>query len=434
MNPIESRVSGYCADKGLLPAGRPILALVSGGPDSMCLLHLMLRVHDGPVGVLTVDHGLRAGAAAEADAVCAAAAALGCEAHRVELGLAGGPGVQERAREARLEAALAVADRHGYARIATGHTADDQAETVLFRIARGTGRTGALAMAPRRGRIIRPLLCLRAEETRRWCVEHGVATADDPSNRDDVHRRVRVRRELLPALERVHPGAAGNVVAFAELLRDEAEVLEAAVDEAWARAAAPDGGLRTEALLAEPPALRRLLVRRLIAGAGLPAGAGERAHVERALEVAARGGRISLPGAGGVARERGALVAFGPEPPVPAAVPLGVPGRARFGDVAVRAEVGVAIPPAPGAVAVRVGGPYEVRAPRPGDRIAVAGVGHRSVGRVLADAGVAARLRPRVPVVARGDHVLWVVGHRAGDDVLAARGDEAVVLRAERAA
>ncbi len=424
----------YCAGEGLLPAGRPILALVSGGPDSMCLLHLLVRVHSGPVGVLTVDHGLRAASAAEADAVCAAARGLGLAVHRVRLELEGGAGVQERARNARLEAAHDTARRHGYARIATGHTADDQAETVLMRIARGAGRTGALAMAPRRGRIIRPLLCLRATDTREWCVANGVATADDPSNGHEQYRRVRVRGELLPALERIHPGAAGNVVAFAGLLRDEAEVLERAVDEAWARVADGAPGLRVDALQLEPPALQRLLVRRLIGGVGLPAGALERRHLERALAVTGDGGRISLPGAGGVARERGRLVAFGPDRPAPAPVSLSVPGRACFGEVAVCASVGAAGPARPGSVALRVDGPFQVRGPRPGDRIAVAGVGHRAVGRLLADAGVAARLRPRVPVVAQGDHVLWVVGHRAGDDVLAARGDEAVLLHMERAA
>lgn len=408
--------------------------MVSGGPDSMCLLHMLVAVHRGPVGVLTVDHGLRPAAAAETRAVEEAARALGLRAHRVELGLAAGSAVQERARDARLAAAEDVARSHGYERIATGHTAGDQAETVLLRIARGAGRTGAVGMAPRRGPFIRPLLCLGAAETRAWCAAHGVATVDDPSNADDAHRRVRVRGELLPALERAHPGASANVAAFADLLRDEADVLEAVVDAAWERAADEGGGLHVDRLRAEPPAVARLLVRRLIAAAGLPGGAVERRQVERALRVAREGGRVSLPGAGGVAREGRLLTAFAPAAPAPAPAALPVPGTASFGDVTVRASVGAAGAPRPDAVALAVGGPLELRGPRAGDRIAVAGVGHRAVGRVLADAGVPARLRHRVPVVARGDRVLWVVGHRAGDDVLAAHGREAVLLRMERAA
>lgn len=434
MNAVESRVARHCAEHDLLPAGRPVLAMVSGGADSMCLLHVLVGVHDGPVGVLTIDHGLRPEAADEVEAVAAAARALGCAVHREALGLRAGPGVQERARDARLAAAARTARRHGYVRVATGHTADDQAETVLLRVARGAGRTGALGIAPRRDDLIRPLLCLTARDTREWCARRGVAVVADPSNADTAYRRVRVRRELLPALERVHPGAGANVAAFADLLRDEAAVLDEAVAAAWDRVADGDGGLGVAALGAESPAVRRLLVRRLIAGAGLPAGAVERAHVARALAVADDGGRVTLPGAGSVARERGRLVAFGPAGPPPAPAALAVPGRARFGAVAVSATTGPADDPRPDAVALRVDGPLEVRGPRPGDRLAMRGGGHRAVGRLLADAGVAARLRARVPVVASGEHVLWVVGHRAGDDVLARRGDEAVLLRMERAA
>jgi len=226
----------------------PVLAMVSGGADSMCLLHMLLAVHDGEVGVLTIDHGLRREAADEVAMVAAAAEALGCRVHRAALALPPGAGVQERARSARIELAERIAAGHGYERIATGHTASDQAETVLFRIARGAGRSGALGIAARRGRFIRPLLCVTGTETRRWCRDAGVTVVRDPSNRDPAYTRVRVRREFLPALERVHPSAAAHVASFADLLRDEDEVLTTVVEAAWTRTSHPAGGVDVVAL------------------------------------------------------------------------------------------------------------------------------------------------------------------------------------------
>lgn len=400
----------------------------------MCLLHMLLAVHDGEVGVLTIDHGLRREAADEVAMVAAAAEALGCRVHRAALALPPGGGVQERARSARIELAERIAAGHGYERIATGHTASDQAETVLFRIARGAGRSGALGIAARRGRFIRPLLRVTGTETRRWCREAGVTVVRDPSNRDLAYSRVRVRREFLPALERVHPSAAAHVASFADLLRDEDEVLTTVVEAAWTRTSHPAGGVDVVALRQEHPAMRRLLVRRLLTGAGLHGGALEREHVERCVEVAATGGRVSLPGGAGAAVERGRLVAFPGSPPAPAGATLEVPGRVDFGGVRVLAEPGIAPPPGADTVAVTDVGPLEVRGPRPGDRVPLAGGGRRAVGRLLADAGVPARLRDRVPVVACGDRVVWVVGHRAAADLLAPTGAPAVVLHRERAA
>jgi tRNA(Ile)-lysidine synthase len=423
-------VAEHCRRHDLLPSGRPVLAMVSGGPDSTCLMHLLARLHDGPVAVLTVDHGLRPEAAGEADAVLEAAAALGLPATVARLGLAPGPGAPARAREARMAAAERAAAAAGAARIATGHTAGDQAETVLFRMARGTGRSGALGMAPRRGAWIRPLLRVAPAETRAWCAEHGIATVADPSNRDPAYARTRVRDGLLPALRAVHPGAERHVAALADALRDEAALIAPLVEAGWARCA--DGaGIDAAALLAEPPPLARLLVRRLLERAELSLDA---EAVARALDVAAEGGAVDLPG-GRVARERGRLVAIGAAAPAPAPAPapLDVPGAAAFGQALVRAERGPAGRPAPDRVAVAVDGPLVVRAPAPGDRLPLAGGGHQAVGRLLAAAGVPARSRSLVPVVATPDRVVWVAGHRAAPDLLAPPDGAGVVLRLEGA-
>jgi tRNA(Ile)-lysidine synthase len=424
---LESRVADHCRRHGLLPSGGPVLAMVSGGADSTCLMHLLIGIHDGPVGVLAVDHGLREASRHEAEGVREAAAALGLTAHVERIGLAPGAGVQERARTGRLAAAGRVARENGYERIATGHTASDQAETVLFRLARGTGRTGALGMAPRRGRLVRPLLCATAAETRRWCAQQGLEVVEDPSNSDPAHARTRVRAGLLPALAAIHPGAEAHLAAAADLLRDEAELLEPLVEEAWERVGGGPG-LDPGGLAGQPRAMRRLLARRLIAEAGLGGDALGGDSVARVLETAADGRRRNLPGGGGVALEGGRLVAFGPAPGAPTPAPLAVPGATPFGGVVVRAAAAAAAPPTTHRVAVRLDGPATVRSPRPGDRLTLSGGGRRAVGRLLADAGVPARLRHLVPVVVSGERVVWVAGHRAAADLVVRDGSEAVVL------
>src|SRR5262245_34032687 len=181
---LVARVADYCARHDLLTAGGPVLALVSGGPDSTCLAHVLREIHDGPLPALVVDHGLRPEAGGEAEAAAVAMRALGLPVRLERLGLRPGPGAPERGRAARLAAARRAAAEEGADRIATGHTASDQAETVLFRLARGTGRTGALGMAPRRGALVRPLLCASGAETRRWCADRGLRTIADPANDD----------------------------------------------------------------------------------------------------------------------------------------------------------------------------------------------------------------------------------------------------------
>jgi len=408
---------------------------VSGGADSTCLMHLLARLHDGPLTVLSIDHGLRPEAAAEAAGAAAAAAALGLRARVEALGLAPGPGAPARAREARLACARRVAAEEGCRRIALGHTATDQAETVLLRLARGAGRTGAIGMRPRSGDLVRPLLCLEGWETRRFCAERGLPVAEDPSNADPAYARTRARTGLVAALEGLHPGAAARVAAFADLLADEAQLLDGLLDAAWARCADREG-LATAALAREPEPLRRLLVRRLVHEAGLPAGAAGAEAVARALalaEAAGAGGSAgpeAVPG-GAFAVDRGRLVAERRREP-PAAAPLVVPGAARFGGALIVAEPGAGVPATPRLVALAAelaARGLVVRAPAPGDRIALAGGGHAAVGRVLAAAGIPARRRAGVPVVAAGDRVVWVAGHRASADALAANGRPAALLR-----
>jgi tRNA(Ile)-lysidine synthase len=421
---LTAQVAAYIARHRMIDETTRVLGLVSGGADSMCLLHLLADRAPDRVGVLTMDHGLRPEAAREVDAVADAARGLGLPVWIEQLEVGGGPALQERARDARHAAAHRLAAAHGFDRIATGHTASDQAETVLFRIARGTGRSGAVGMSPVSGNYIRPLLCLTAGETRAWCQARGLAVVDDPSNADMRFARTRVRHGLLPELNAVHAGAERAVARFADQLRDEAEVLDDAVDVAWQRCARGDG-LQVAALAGHHPALARLLIRRLMIEAGVAAESG---WIDRCIALTVSGGRpIQLPG-GVAAVDRGLFVIEPSPAPPPMPMRLDVPGQVVFGCRIVRARHGLAEGLSGTRVAVRVDQPLLVRSVRPGDRVALAGGGRQAVGKLLGAAGVPARHRPNVPVVVAGDQVVWVGGYRVEPTLIAEPSSPATLL------
>ena len=275
---------------GLLAPNRPVLVLYSGGRDSTCLLDLAVRIAGpGAVTALHVNYGLRTQADAD-EAHCAAR----CDQFGVALEVrrparAEGEGnVQAWARRERYAAARALAAPRD-ADVAAGHTATDQVETILYRLASSPSRRALLGMRPREGSrpptsrpptLIRPLLGVTREQTAAHCRARGLDWREDPSNDSDAYARGRVRNELVPALERVHPGAAANVLALAELLAAEGAVLDELVDGVLGGA----HEISVAALRAQPPALRRLVVQRLAdAAAGEPAAGVAR----RADEVAA---------------------------------------------------------------------------------------------------------------------------------------------------
>ncbi|MGI8848070.1 MAG: tRNA lysidine(34) synthetase TilS [Candidatus Dormibacteria bacterium] len=235
------RKVAVAADRfAVLTPGETVVIGVSGGPDSTTLLDALGRLAPPRAWTLHavhVDHGLREGSAAEAAIVAGLAEARGLAFHAAVADLTGSGSLQMRARRGRLRALAAVSDRLGATAIALGHTADDQAETVLYRLLTGGTARSLVAMAPRRGRLVRPLLRVRRTETVAYCAALGIIPLDDPGNRDPRHRRVRIRHEVMPLLESILPGCHRRLLALADAAQADAGSLAAVAEAEFAEAA-----------------------------------------------------------------------------------------------------------------------------------------------------------------------------------------------------
>lgn len=271
-------------ESGLLLPGGPLVVGVSGGPDSLCLLDCLRRLGHRPI-VAHFDHGLRPESAAEAQQVARLADAwdLPFEGGRADVRAArGGRGsLEEAGRLLRYQFLVDVAGVHQAPGIATGHTADDQVETVLMHLLRGAGSSGLRGMppssdlgewngirAPAGLRLIRPLLTTWRAEVERYCALRGLEPMRDPSNLDPRHFRNRLRHKLLPLLEDYNPQVRQSLFRTAQIMAAECELLDRTVQAAWPRCVRAAGAgclaMDREAVLREPLAVRRRLVLRVV--------------------------------------------------------------------------------------------------------------------------------------------------------------------------
>lgn len=295
-------------EAGRLIAGPgPVLVMLSGGRDSVCMLDLAVRAR-GPeeVRALHVNYGLR-GEAGEDERHCAALCdrlGVPLEAERPRRPQGTG-NLQAWAREERYAAAARLAEGAG-ATIVTGHTADDQVETILYRLASSPSRRALLGMRPEDGRLARPLLDTTREETTAYCEERGLGWRDDASNEEADYKRNLLRRDLIPELAKIHPAARENVLRTAALLREEAELLDSLVD---AELADGEGGASVphERFARLHPALRRLVLQRLAdEAAGRPVPGAAR-FAEQVAGLRRGGSRLDLGGGIQAVLENGSL-------------------------------------------------------------------------------------------------------------------------------
>jgi tRNA(Ile)-lysidine synthase len=406
-------------ESGLVRPGEPLLVMVSGGGDSVALLDIAHRL-GAAVSALHVNYGLREEASLDQALVQRLCGERDIALTVEQVSLPSEGNLQELARDAR----YALAERSAAGDYAAAHTASDQAETVLYRLAVSPGSRALHGMAPRRGRLVRPLLAVTREDVRDYLRARGLEWREDPTNADRRFARARVRHDVLEPLRELSPHAEQTIAETARQLRQEAEVLDGAVSDALKELG--DGpAVSLDALREYPPALQRLILRRL---------AGDRPVPDSVLELGG-GGTKSLDLGGGLraVAEYGTLRftrTADAEPPAP--VELVVPGRARFGDWEVEASL-----EGPGDVAVRdLGSAVTVRAWRDGDRMRPAGLGgSKSLQDLFTDRKVPRALRRTLPVVETGGEIVWVAGV-AVDERFAASEDEpgAMALSARSAA
>jgi tRNA(Ile)-lysidine synthase len=309
--PLDPSVAAVrLAVRGALPdlADRPVLVACSGGADSLALLAAAVferRGRQGRVVGVSVDHGLQQGSHERAEAVVAQMASLGAdETVGVRVRVDGsGQGPEAAAREARYAALEEVSQRFGRAPVLLGHTLDDQAETVLLGLTRGSGGRSLAGMRRGFGPFRRPLLEVTRAQTRAACRAEGIEWWDDPHNEDPRFTRVRVRHRVLPLLEtELGPGVAAALARTADRLHEDSTTLDRIAEATFHELRRDDGGYRTGDLEALLAGIRSRVVRLAALDAGCPPSELFRVHVLALSALAApanraqAGKQVQLPG------------------------------------------------------------------------------------------------------------------------------------------
>ena len=459
---------------GMLQAGDHILAGVSGGADSVCLLYLLRELaprRDFQLEAVHVEHGIR-GEESESDCafvreLCARLEIpLSVEHIRVpDLAKALGQGTEETAREERYRIFLETALKTGANKVAVAHNLNDQAETVLWNLTRGSSLRGLGGIRPVRslgkkggeGReifLIRPLIGTRRREIESFLMEKGIPFCTDRTNEDREITRNRIRLCVLPELEALNSRAAEHISLAAEQLRETEDYLARQTAKAAGEMirSGPEGGtklLLLDRFFREDPLIRQRVLRECIRGV-MPGGSLKdvgRVHVEELLALASMscGKSASLPGGVRAVREDGILRFIPPGFAAEAAgeewmeVPLREEGTFSFGGSPYRCAFGSSFPGgnAPGSPAVieqkrytkwlsydTMGAYLCMRTRRSGDYLIVnASGGRQKLKDYFIGCKIPREIRDRIPLLAQGSHILWVVGGRISEGARVKYGD-----------
>ncbi|MBI2329452.1 MAG: tRNA lysidine(34) synthetase TilS [Chloroflexi bacterium] len=450
---LETRVLGFLREHHLVSGQHQLVVAVSGGQDSVCLLHILVKLQEElkiELHVAHLNHELR-GADSEADAhyVAHLARQLGIpstierrdvKAYRVRQRTS----LEEAARELRYSFLAEVARSIGASRVAVGHTGDDHIETILMHLIRGTGSRGLRGLRPSNHwqsagnsvTVIRPLLPVRRPETADYCHRYQLMPRADASNLSLSPLRNRIRLQLLPLLQSYNPRVAEALLRTARIAGDDLAFLDKESARLWASVAQRQGNVifwDKERFLGLPAALQRHLLRAAFAELLGSLKDIEARHMEEVMAALTRpaGRRLSLPGGLVFVNEYDQYLlsrdaaALSPFPVLSHEIVLKVPGETLLPGYQVAATI-------IGREQMsekedlftacldldKVAGEVTVRCRRPGDRFQPLGMGQpKKLGEFMIDAKIPRAWRQRVPLVASSQHILWVVGWRLDDRV-----------------
>ena len=451
---LEQRVLRFIQGKYLVSREQQLVVAVSGGPDSVCMLHILVHLRNElgiGLHVAHLNHQLR-GADADADAryVADLSQQLGIPAtieqsnvpayqarQRISL--------EEAAREVRYNFLAQVAGSIGAEQVAVGHTVDDHVETILMHLIRGSGTRGLRGLQPLSRwqspgsslTVIRPLLQVSREETADYCQRHQLAPRLDTSNLSLSPLRNRIRHQLLPLLQSYNPQVAEALLRTARIASDDLAFLDTEAARLWGEVAEKRGEtiiLGKERFLQLPPALKRHLLRASIEDLLGNLKDIETRHIEEIMDALNKpaGKRISLPDGltFSIEYDRYLLgsdpAALSPLPVLEAESPLKIPGKTRLPGWHIEAQLTDATATREKCEAAndftacfdfnKTGGKLTVRRRQPGDRFQPLGMTQpKKLNEFMIDAKIPRAWRQRVPIVCSPNHILWVVGWRIDD-------------------
>lgn len=448
--------------EALLEPRQSLVVGVSGGSDSLCLLDCLVRSNYRPV-VAHFDHQLRETSAEEAGFVRRVAESYGVPFELGQGPVEGGKqSLEEAARLHRYRFLAGVASKRGIERIAVGHTASDQAETVLMHLIRGAGPSGLRGMLPATdlGKwvdladaegtcLVRPLLETWRHETEAYCAEHGLAARTDPSNRDSRFFRNRLRNELLPELRAYNPRIQEVLLRTAKVMAAEAEAIDHLVDAHWNDWVRTAGkgvlALQAGALARAPLALQRVAMRRAILQLVPEIRDVGFDTVERALRSMREAKRMTLRGGLDLLPLNGELYLRKPNASIPLAgvpqmrspeaqslsIPFQVELKGGWKLIAEEVEPVGEIPTGPDEVwfdVTGIEGEIAIRAPKPGDRLLPIGMsGSMKLSDLFVNRKAPWPSRERWPVITCGEEILWVPGLHRSKRAKVAPGTQKIV-------
>jgi len=450
---LRQRVLGFIQENQLVSGQHCLLVAVSGGPDSVCLLHILVKLREElgiSLHIAHLNHQLR-GAESEADAhyvadlayrldIPATVEQRDVKAYQARQRIS----LEEAAREVRYTFLAQVAESIGANLAAVGHTADDHIETILMHLIRGTGIRGLRGLQPLRRwqssgnslTIIRPLLAIGRQETADYCRNHQLLPRIDASNLSLSPLRNRIRHQLIPLLESYNPRVAEALVRTARIADDDLAFFNQEIDRVWGKIIQKQGNTITldkQGFLELPSALKRYLLRRTIEDLLGNLKDIETRHIEEIMDALTKpaGKRLSLPG-GLIFSIEYHRYLMGPEPaalsPFPildAEFPLKLPGETMLPGWRIEATI-ISREQMTGKDEQftayldpdKTGDKLLVRPRRPGDRFQPLGMSQpKKLGEFMIDAKIPAAWRQRIPLVCSPRHIIWVVGWRIDDRV-----------------